>query len=224
MQIDIYVCEKNGSRELRFPILPEEFSFSFGDTTFIIYEIMNRGEVAVPSGTELATYSWESEFPGKKRTNDSMQRGTWQDPQVYCNLLSEWKSKGTALNLLITGYPVNVDVYCTRFHPKGAGPFGDVTYEIQFSEARSITVTTDSTSSQAATTRQATKTTSYPIKIHDTLWSIAQQHYGTGAKWKIIYDANKEIIEKTAKAHGLSSSQNGHYIYPGVILTIPDAS
>lgn len=224
MQVDIYVREKDGSREIRFPILPEEFSFSYGDTMFIVYNIITRGEVAVPSGTELSAYSWESEFPGEQRKNDPIQRGTWQDPQAYCKLLSEWKTKGTALNLLITGYPVNVDVYCTRFLPKGTGPYGDVAYEIQFSEARSITVTTDGASSLTATSRQATSLTSYPIKTRDTLWSIAQQCYGTGSKWKTIYDANKEIIEKTAKSHGLSSSQNGHYIYPGVILTIPDAS
>ena len=224
MQVDIYVCEKDGSREIRFPILPEEFSFSHGDTTFIVYEIITRGEVAVPSGTELSAYSWESEFPGKQRKNDPIQRGAWQDPQVYCKLLSEWMTKGTVLNLLITGYPVNVDVYCTQFLPKGTGPYGDVAYEIQFSEARSITVTTNSTSSQTTTTRQAKSANSYTIKSGDTLWAIAQQHYGTGSKWKIIYDANKEIIENTAKSHGLSSSQNGNYIYPGVILTIPDAS
>lgn len=224
MQVDIYVCEKDGSREIRFPILPEEFSFAFGETTYIVYDIITRGEVAVPSGTELAAYSWESEFPGKQRTNDAMQRGQWMDPQVYCKLLAEWKSKGTALNILITGYPINADVYLTKFEPKGTGPFGDVAYEIQFTEARSITVTTDGTWSWTETSRPSAKDQSYKIKSGDTLWSISLKHYGTGTKWKTIYNANIEIIEKTAKSHGLSSSQNGNYIYPGVILTIPDAS
>ena len=226
MQVDIYVCEKDGSREIRFPILPEEFSFSFGDTKYIVYEIINRGEVAVPSGTELSTYSWESVFPGVL-SPDSSLRGIYTpaSPQTYCSLLSEWMSKGTVLNLLITGYPVNVDVYCSKFLPKGVGPFGDIAYEIQFTEARSITVVTDKTQTNTTVTARPTppKNKSYTIKRGDTLWSISQKHYGTGAKWKTIYDANSKIIEETAKARGRQSSQNGHWIYPGVVLTIPDA-
>ena len=226
MQVDIYVCEKDGSREIRFPILPEEFSFHFGDTMFIGYEIINRGAVAVPSGTELSTYSWESVFPGVLSPDSSLRgRYTPASPQTYCSLLSEWMSKGTVLNLLITGYPVNVDVYCSKFLPKGEGPFGDIAYEIQFTEARSITVVTDKAQANTTVTVRPTppNNKSYTIKRGDTLWSISQKHYGTGTKWKTIYDANSKIIEETAKARGRQSSQNGHWIYPGVVLTIPDA-
>lgn len=224
MTIDIYVREKSGSREIRFPILPEDFQFPTGDATFITNEIMNKGEVAVPSGTELATYSWESEFPGEQRSDDPMIRGTWQDPNSYKNTLEDWKSKGTLLNLLITGYSINVDVYCKEFHPMGTGAFGDISYEIQFIEARSITIKTEKVEAKKTTQRQTSTAKTYTIVSGDTLWEIAKKFYGDGSKWPIIYDANKEIIEKTAKEHGKSSSENGHWIYPGVTLTIPDIS
>lgn len=223
MQVDIYIREKNGSREIRIPILPERFSFPGGEATFITTEIMGRGEVAVPSGQELATYSWESEFPGALRKNDPMIRGTWQDPKNYRSLLEEWKRKGIELNLLITGYPVNMDVYCKDFVPDGEGAFGDIFYEVEFIEARHITVSTTVLETQTAT-RPTTSSNTYTIKSGDTLWAIAVKFYGDGTKWQLIYEANKEIIESTAKKHGKSSSDNGHWIYPGVTLTIPSES
>lgn len=62
----------------------------------------------------------------------------------------------------------------------------------------------------------------YTVVAGDTLWALAKQHYGSGAKYTIIYDANKSVIESAAKAHGRTSSDNGHYIYPGTVLTIPE--
>lgn len=62
----------------------------------------------------------------------------------------------------------------------------------------------------------------YTVVSGDTLWGIAKKFYGTGTKYSIIYDANVDIIESTAKAHGKSSSSNGHWIWPGETLVIPE--
>ncbi|MBI4833741.1 MAG: LysM peptidoglycan-binding domain-containing protein [Planctomycetes bacterium] len=35
---------------------------------------------------------------------------------------------------------------------------------------------------------------SYTVKQGDTLWSIAKEKYGTGAKWELIMEANKDKI------------------------------
>ena len=64
---------------------------------------------------------------------------------------------------------------------------------------------------------------SYTVRSGDTLWALAKKYYGSGAKYTIIYDANKEIIESTAKSHGKSSSDHGHWIWPGEQLVIPAA-
>ena len=63
---------------------------------------------------------------------------------------------------------------------------------------------------------------SYTVVSGDTLWGISKRVYGNGTKYSIIYDANAAIIESTAKAHGKPSSDNGHWIYPGTTLTIPE--
>lgn len=224
MLVDIYVREKNGIREIRIPILPEEIPSEGGDATNITYSIMNLGDVAIPSGTELESWSWKSEFPGYGREHDPLIRGTWYQPSEYDSILKDWKKNRTELTLLCIGYPINADVYLTEYHTTAAGAFGDINYEIGFVEARQIVVTSAKEDQPNETTvRPAATSSTYTIKKGDTLWGIARKFYSDGAKWKTIYDANKDIIESTAKKHGKKSSDNGHWIYPGVTLTIPGA-
>ena len=54
-----------------------------------------------------------------------------------------------------------------------------------------------------------------------TLWGIAAHYYGSGALYPRIYSANAALIEVTARAHGFGSSDGGHWIFPGMVLTIP---
>lgn len=51
--------------------------------------------------------------------------------------------------------------------------------------------------------------TTYTVKIGDCLWSIAREFYGNGAKYTLIFNANRDIIE------------NPSLIYPGQVLIIP---
>ena len=62
---------------------------------------------------------------------------------------------------------------------------------------------------------------SYTVVGGDTLWGISKQKYGNGSSYPKIYNANNGTIEASAKKHGKSSSDNGHWIYPGDVYTIP---
>lgn len=234
MKVDIYIKEVNGNREIRIPWLPDELPFDTGEAAMASYEILNKGEVVVPTGVGLAEYSWESIFPGSGRTDKTLLHGTWKKPEYYHNILKGWKEKGTKLNLLVTGYPINKNVYITNYSGKASGAFGDIVYSVTFKEARKIVVTsvTVKTSKTNTSTRSSSpnekkqKTSTYTVKSGDTLWSIAQKKLGSGAKWKKIYDANKSIIESTAKKRWKAAgknrgSQNGKWIFPGTVLTIP---
>ena len=62
----------------------------------------------------------------------------------------------------------------------------------------------------------------YTVVAGDTLWAIAKKYYGSGTKHSVIYNVNVDVIEYTARAHGKSSSSNGHWIWAGTVLTIPE--
>ncbi|MDQ0904679.1 hypothetical protein QFZ22_000664 [Streptomyces canus] len=59
------------------------------------------------------------------------------------------------------------------------------------------------------------------VEEGDTLWSIAEQHLGSGTQWQTIYSAAKAAIEKAAKEHQRPSSEYGHWIFPGTALRFP---
>ena len=60
-------------------------------------------------------------------------------------------------------------------------------------------------------TSTKSKTGKYKVKKGDCLWNIARKFYGKGAKYTVIYNANKKVI-----------GSNPNLIYPGQILTIPE--
>lgn len=226
LNIDIYIREKSGSREIRIPWLPEKIEYQSGGAEVVSYSIMNKGPVEIPTGSGLKEVSWESEFPGQLRTDDSMLRGTWQEVAAYHNILEDWKVKGTPLNIMVTGYPINFDGYLSEYDGTSTGGFGDFSYRLKLKERRDITITTtvekkNSGTSGTTTKRPAAETTSYTIKKGDCLWNIALKFLGSGTKWPTIYKANKAIIESTAKKYGHKSSNNGWWIFPGTKITIP---
>ena len=52
----------------------------------------------------------------------------------------------------------------------------------------------------------------YTVVRGDCLWKIAKRFYGSGAKYTVIYNANRGVI-----------GGNPNLIYPGQVLTIPAA-
>ena len=54
--------------------------------------------------------------------------------------------------------------------------------------------------------------TTYTVVKGDCLWTIAKKFYGNGAKYTVIYDANRAVV-----------GGNPNRIYPGQVLTVPAA-
>lgn len=90
-----------------------------------------------------------------------------------------------------------------------------------------ISITYDETIAKAVNEGEDYKTEEnisgaiYVVKPGDTLWRIAKNYLGNGTKHTVIYAANAEVIESTARAHGKNNSENGHWIWAGTVLSIP---
>ena len=104
------------------------------------------------------------------------------------------------------------------FEYEQTGGRGDYEYSIAFVSYRQNKVSVMKESNKDTDKKKDTvprddgkkKKKQYTVVQGDNLWSIARKFYGgSGADWKKIYDANKSVIESTARKYGYSSSNNG---------------
>ena len=228
MQNDIYITAIDGSDEIQIPWLPESISFNSNTKLMAAYSILDSGEVKIPSGRNLRDFSWSSIFPGEGHKDLPFLRTEWRDPKTYQGILSRWFQEGTPLRLLITGTPINHDVYLADYKVAYSGGHGDYSYNIMFVEKRDIIINSQKTAGENVTTNNVKSnepaSSTYTIKSGDTLWSIAQKQLGDGKKYSDIYVLNQTIIEETAKKRGKSSSEGGKWIYAGTVIKLPGSA
>ncbi len=241
IQPDIFITEmdkqlvtgKNDPRQIMIPWLPEKINFYSNETRFASYEILDLGEIKIPTGANIHSYSWEGILPGEGRKNNPLQRGKWQDPKKIQSVWSFWREYGTPLRLLIIGTPVNHDVYLEDYEITYSGAFGDYEYSISFIEARDVAISKDPAASTSfvgapgsATARAASRpetrssVETYISVSGDTLWTIAERFLGNGGRWPEIYNLNQLVLETAAKNNGHQSSFYGQLLLPGTRLEI----
>lgn len=222
----------NGSSRFTFPALPEQIKGKSA-AKYQSFDIISLGAVKVPKGTEVREVSWEGEFFGSPKRNEPIvRRDAWREPVECVNIINDFVQNGTILNLIVTETWINMDVTISSFQPIAYGAYGNIKYSISFVEKKPLEIY-DTNELQIVAFVKKTKPrnepdpapagSSYEVVSGDTLWGIAARKLGSGPKWPSIYDLNAGTIEAAAQAHGLNSSDHGHWIYPGTVLTLPAA-
>ena len=224
------IPDGNGSK-FTFPALPEKIQAKYG-AKYQSFDIISQGAVKVPKGTDVAEFSWDGVFFGKsKRKEPIVKKNSWKEPNECVKVLNDFMKNETVLNLIVTETWINVDVTISSFQPRPAGAYGNVEYSITFVQKKPLQIYTTN-ELQIAKFVKKTKPrndsgdtsgggSTYTVVSGDTLWGIATKKLGSGSKWTSIYDANASTIEAEAKKHGKASSDHGHWIWPGEVLTIP---
>ena len=212
------------STKLYIPVLPEKINYSSA-ANFFEYDILNKGPVKHPNGSELIELDWESFFPGDKLKNYPLvnKKSSMKSSEIHKKIES-WRKNGTELKLNITGTPFNnLPVYIEKYEATVQDAYGSIYYSIAFVEAVELTVSTTKSKaiSRPSGSSGGGSGSTYTVKKHDTLWDIAKKFYGDNMQWTKIYDANSGAIEATAKRRGMKSSEHGHWIFPGEVLSIP---
>lgn len=214
-----------------FSLLPESIQAGYGVKSQS-FDIISRGTIKVPKGTEPPEISWEGEFFGKAKKNlAGVDTANWKEPNSCVKILRNWMNDKTELTLIVSGTWINMDVTIVSFKPKPHGGYGDISYSIVFGKVRDLKIyntkeskigkkkkTKSRPKKRGSNTGSGGSAGNYTVKSGDTLYRIARKK---GTTWQKLYNRNKSIIEKTAKKHGRRSSDHGHWIWPGTKLIIP---
>ncbi len=227
--MEIILKPLDGGSRFEFPSLPSEITVEDG-ASYQTYKIISIGEVKIPKGTNCKSVSWESTFFGPSKKRELMMQD-YMAPKRCVRRLEQFHDEGTPLQVLLTGVGLNVDMTISSFQWKPFGGHGSIKYSITFSEYKELdikvsknavtTATPNSSSDTPEERTEAPAAKTYTVVSGDSLCKIARKNLGSEASWTKIYDANSEVIEAAAKKYGKSSSDHGHWIYPGTTLTLP---
>jgi len=231
--MDIKLIPAGSGSKFTFPALPEKVQGKYG-AKYQSFDIISQGTVKVPKGTDVAEFTWNGVFFGESKRNEPIvKKNSWKEPNECVKILNNFMKNETVLNLIVTETWINVDVTISSFQTRPAGAYGNVEYSITFVQKKPLQIyTTDELKIAKFVKKTKPRNDSggssgggggstYTVVSGDTLWGIASKKLGSGSKWTQIYDANAGTIEAEAKKHGKSSSDHGHWIWPGEVLTIP---
>lgn len=227
--MEIILKPLDGGSRFEFPSLPSEVTVDDG-VSYQSYKIIALGEVKIPKGTNCKSVSWDSVFFGPSKKGELMMQD-YTSPKQCVQILERLHNDGTPLQVLLTDVGINEDMTVSSFQWRPYGGHGNIRYSIKFAEWKNLEVREKKNAVKPVVPKSEPDTpqerpeppaaTTYTIVQGDTLWKIATKFLGSGSSWTRIYDANSEVIEAAAKRYGKRSSDHGHWIYPGVTLTIP---
>lgn len=233
--IDGSAVYENGSR-FKFPSLPSEITVKNG-VNYQSYKIIGLGSVNIPRGINCEEISWDGYFFGAAKIGEVMiQRFT--APSLCVEILERLRNNGTPVTVMCTGVGINRDMTISEFTWIPYGGHGNFRYSITFSQWRDLrvkvlkdpnTIFVPNSSADTANDRDgAASPAIYTVVAGDTMTSICQKVYGQtmwngNPLWRLLFYANADVIEKAAREHHCQNSDYGARIFPGTVLTIPDA-
>jgi LysM domain len=228
----VRLFDSEDGSELVFPANPEEIHTAAATETRTI-ALDEYGTLARPLGRPPTTYSWSGVFFGAARVGlPGIPPALWRPPPDLRWQLEMWHDRQPRrpplqpLELTVAGPTVatiHKPVFITRLGFTWRGGWGDLAYELELTEWRAALVgiddgaeTQDSLAAAEAIEGEGADEpplpAQYAVQPGDSLWAIAQQLLGDGARWEEIWaiDGNRETI-----------GPNPDLIHPGQVLLIP---
>lgn len=233
--------------DLEMPYAPSELKVTIGSNNKTV-DLINGNEINILKNPKLTEIEFDIELP---RGRQYPFANTLRSSKTYTDYFEQLMLNKTPTKLVITRpnptiktgiggtikdfestvLTVSLEGYTIKEDAENAY---DMTISLKFKEyvsygnVKSTVVVNNNSNTNTGNkvtvstpTKPVTSNKSYTVKSGDCLWNIARSFYGDSTKWTVIYNANKSIIESTAKKYGKASSSNGHWIYPGTVLTIP---
>ena len=223
-----------------YPVAPSSVTTKINSQNETI-TLANEGEVNRIKTPGLTDITMDLLLPGVVYPFAIYPGGTFQKPSVYISQLEKLKTEGKVFKLVllrklpnrVLGYNFSMSVTLEDYSLKEDAEEGiDITASLNLKQyvdygtkkvkfKKKKKKTSSKTKKKRSTSGKKTGGT-YTVKSGDCLWNISKKKLGKASRWKEIYKLNKTVIEKAAKKHGRKSSSNGHWIYPGTKLKLPN--
>ena len=229
---------KDGSDVLTFPITPSKLRIRVGSNNKVV-TLINEGDINILKSPSLEEVEFEARFPMRKYP----YAREFVDFETYHDKFKELKAEKRSFRFIVArhtpngkrSWDTNLLVAMEDFEISEDAEEGDdvlVTFSLkQYKDygVRKLNISEYGTSKPQVTVTEPERNTdnktataqTHKVESGDCLWNIAKLYYDNGAKYPTIYEANKTAIENDARKHGRQSSKSGHWIYPGLVLTIP---
>ena len=217
---------------LLLPVAPESLKMKINGKNETM-TLINDGEINLIKTAGLTDISFECMLPQLQKYPFAVYTSGFKTASYYLEKIEALKTSlkpfqfivsrmtpdgnnlfSTNIKCTLEDYTINekakngFDVYVS-LELKQYREYSTKTVEITIKQAKTTVkkTTTRSTSTSSSTT--SSSSTTYTVKKGDCLWNIAKKFYGSGSKYTVIYNANKDKIS------------NPNLIYPGQVLTIP---
>ena len=219
----IELSVRNREEVIVLPVNPPSVEFTEKQLNQTI-SLLNTGEVNLKGERGLKYTKLSSFFPSAK---SPFYKNAKKKPAKYIAMLQDWKTSKEVVRVIISDMKINLAMIIDEFAFSMREGDEDVYYTISLSEYRILNVpsvqTVKKVKSNGLLSRPdpAISGGKYTVVTGDTLWGIAQKKYGNGSAYMKIYNTNSKTIEASARKHGKSSSDKGHWIYSGDVYTIP---
>lgn len=214
------------------PVAPEKLQIKI-DNANKTYTLINEGEINVLKTPGLTDIEFDVLLPNQKYPFAVYKSG-FVPAKTFLEVLKKYKETKQTFQFIVTrtfpngsmlfdtNMKVSLESYTIKEDAKNYGfdvlvtvklkqyrDYATKTCNIQFASTKpkvAVTKTRQAENSPAPASSQT-----YTVKKGDCLWKIAKKFYGSGAKYTVIYNANKDKIK------------NPNLIYPGQVFTIPSA-
>ena len=138
MNIKLKPKKKSEGAAFYFALLPESMQVSMG-ACMQAFDIISKGTVKVPKGSDVKEVKWSGDFFGKpKKKEAAVKSKRWKSPKKSVNQLKKWTDKGTVLNLVVSGTWINMDVTISSLDVEEYGAYGNVKYTITLTQYLSL--------------------------------------------------------------------------------------
>ena len=195
--------------KIRFPVVPSAIGVNRSNN-IDTQSVLKLGEVPIFNGTSLKTIELTSFFPNQEYS--FCDYTGFMKPYEFSEKIQSWMYEGEPVRIIVTDTPINMQCLIQQFDTVEQDGTRDLYYTLSLLEYRPIEVpkindnsnninnnSTSNKTNRPTTQNNSSSQKSYKVVKGDSLYDIAQKHYGNGSLYTKIKEANKTKYPSLAK-------------------------